>query len=100
MFEIQSDNLKEVSLNKAMQEFKIIKKPSVVDDSGFFIEILNGFPGVYTKYALESIEINGIMDIMKDKNNRKCAFKSVVPFVDTNGKAITFNGDLELGIIA
>lgn len=34
-FEIQSDDLEEVSMNKAMQAFEILKKPLVVDDSVF-----------------------------------------------------------------
>ena len=100
LFEIQSDDLEEVSMNKAMQAFEILKKPLVVDDSGFFIKNLNGFPGVYTKYILSSIGIDGIMDIMKNKNNRECAFKSVVTFVDANGKSTIFKGDLEEGVIA
>lgn len=100
LYEIQSDDLEEVSMNKAMQAFEILKKPLVVDDSGFFIKGLNGFPGVYTKYILSSIGINGIMDIMKDKENRECAFKSVVTFVDVNGKSTIFKGDLEEGILA
>lgn len=100
LFEIQSDDLKEVSVNKAKQAFEILKKPLVVDDSGFFIKELNGFPGVYTKYVLGSIGVDGIMDIMKNKNNRECIFKSVVTFVDTYGKTKVFEGDLEEGVIA
>lgn len=100
LFEIQSDDLEEVSVNKAKQAFEILKKPLVVDDSGFFIKNLNGFPGVYTKYVLGSIGVDGIMDIMKDKDNRECTFKSVVTFVDANGKTTVFKGDLEEGIIA
>lgn len=100
LVEIQSDDLEEVSVNKAKQAFKILKKPLVVDDSGFFIKKLNGFPGVYIKYVLGVIGVDGIMDIMKDKDNRECTFKSVVTFVDANGKTKVFEGDLEEGIIA
>lgn len=60
----------------------------------------NGFPGVYTKYVLGSIGVDGIMDIMKDKDNRECTFKSVVTFIDANGNPTVFKGDLEEGVIA
>lgn len=100
LFEIQANTLEEVSIDKAKQAFKILNKPLVVDDSGFFINDLNGFPGVYTKYILESIGVNGIMDIMSNKENRKCFFESVVTFIDINGKVTVFKGDIEEGFIS
>ena len=100
LLEIQSDSLEEVSVNKALQAFKKLQKPLVVDDSGFFIKELNGFPGVFIKYALTSIGVEGIMDIMKNKTNRECAFQSVVTFVDKNGNPKVFKGYLEKGVIA
>lgn len=100
LFEIQANTLEEVSIDKAKQAFNILKKPLVVDDSGFFINALKGFPGVYTKYALESIGVDGIMDIMKNKENRKCSFNSVVTFINKEGKITVFKGDIEEGIIS
>lgn len=100
LFEIQANTLEEVSIDKAKQAFNILKKPLVVDDSGFFIDALNGFPGVYTKYALESIGLDGIMEIMKNKENRNCSFNSVVTFVNKEGKVTVFKGDIERGIIS
>ena len=100
LFEIQADEIEEVSINKAKQAYEILKEPLIVDDSGLFIEELNGFPGVYTKYVLSSIGVNGIMDMMKGKKNRKCGFESVATFVDSNGRVRVFKGDFEEGQIA
>ena len=35
-------------------------------DSGLFIKSLKGFPGVYTKYALDTIGIENIVKLLKD----------------------------------
>jgi len=98
--EIQADDLESVSVYKAKQAFDILKKPVIVDDSGFFIECLNGFPGVYTKYILDTIGINGLMAIMKNKENRNCGFKSVATFINSQGDIRVFNGPYEEGTLA
>lgn len=36
----------------------------MVMDSGLFIDELNGFPGVYTKYALDTIGIDMIIQLL------------------------------------
>ena len=100
LYEVQADDVESVSINKAKQAFDKLKKPVVVDDSGFFIDCLNGFPGVYTKYALGTLGVDGIMDIMKDKENRNCCFQSVATFIDSNGNPHVFKGVLEKGRIS
>ena len=59
--EIQSDDQEAVSVDKALKYYKLLKSPLVVMDSGLFIDELNGFPGVYTKYALDTIGIDRIV---------------------------------------
>ncbi|HAN09074.1 MAG TPA: tRNA preQ1(34) S-adenosylmethionine ribosyltransferase-isomerase QueA [Clostridiales bacterium] len=100
MEEIQSDNVEDISVHKAQQAFNILKKPVIVEDSGFFIECFNGFPGVYIKYILNTIGINGILDMMKEKENRRCTFKSVLTFIDDQGVPRTFKDDGDGGTIA
>ena len=43
--EPQLNNIADVSKYKAMEAFKILKKPILVEDGGLVIEALNGFPG-------------------------------------------------------
>ena len=59
--EIQSDDQTAVSVDKALKYYDLLKRPLVVMDSGLFIDELNGFPGVYTKYALDTIGIDRII---------------------------------------
>ena len=62
--EIQSDNQQAVSIDKALKYYDLLKCPLVVMDSGLFIDELNGFPGVYTKYALDTIGIDRIIHLL------------------------------------
>ena len=62
--EIQSDDQTAVSVDKALKYYDLLKRPLVVMDSGLFIDELNGFPGVYTKYALDTIGINRIVQLL------------------------------------
>ena len=62
--EIQSDDQAAVSVDKALKYYELLKHPLVVMDSGLFIDELNGFPGVYTKYALVTIGIDRIVQLL------------------------------------
>ena len=61
--EIQSDDQEAVSVDKALKYYDLLKHPLVVD-SGLFIDELNGFPGVYTKYALDTVGIDRIIQLL------------------------------------
>ena len=62
--EIQSDDQEAVSVDKALKYHDLLKCPLVVMDSGLFIDELNGFPGVYTKYALDTIGIDRVIQLL------------------------------------
>lgn len=84
------NNIADVSKYKAMEAFKILKKPILVEDGGLVIEALNGFPGPYTKYVLSTIGINGILKLMNGENNRAAKFVSFATFVGNDGTVCQF----------
>ena len=88
--EPQLNNIADVSKYKAMEAFKILKKPILVEDGGLVIEALNGFPGPYTKYVLSTIGINGILKLMNGENNRAAKFVSFATFVGNDGTVCQF----------
>ena len=56
--EIQADSLEEVAeygVNHIQQRFN---KPFIVEDAGIFIDDLDGFPGVYSKYVYYTIGLD------------------------------------------
>ena len=53
--EIQSDTLEEIARFSSLEAVRICKKPVLVEDSGLFINVLNGFPGPYSSYIQNKI---------------------------------------------
>jgi inosine/xanthosine triphosphate pyrophosphatase family protein len=44
--EIQSNSVMTVALHKAQQAFRVLRRPLIIEDSGFYIDQLNGFPAL------------------------------------------------------
>jgi len=79
--EIQSDSIKEISSNKALQAYEKFQKPVVVEDDGLFIDSLNGFPGPYSSYVFKTIGNDGVLKLLN--KNRKAKFVSVISYCDS-----------------
>nr|QIM10426.1 hypothetical protein PlAlph_3180 [uncultured Alphaproteobacteria bacterium] len=99
IMEPQFDSVQEVSKFKAETAFKIIKAPVLVEDGGFSVFSLNGFPGVYTKYVLKTLGADGILRLMQGNNDRRAKFISVATYVNEEGKVFQFEregGEFEI----
>lgn len=82
LIEPRSDSIEEIAKVKVMQAYKIVGKPCIAMDAGFFIEELNGFPGAYVNHTLETIGIEGILKLMEGKENRASKFKECLVYYD------------------
>ena len=80
--EIQRDTCEEVVLHTVKEAYKEIKHPVLKNDSGLFIESLNGFPGVYTHYVEDTIGEDGILKLMDGIENRKAKFIEVYAYME------------------
>jgi XTP/dITP diphosphohydrolase len=96
--EFRSDNVGEIAREKARFAYRQLKKPLIVDDTGFFIDALNGFPGPYASYVQNTIGNRGILTLMKEQSNRTARFTTAISFVDHSGIYL-FTGTLE-GMLA
>ena len=97
--EYRSDDVSVISREKARYAYKQLQTPLIVDDTGFFIEALKGFPGPYAAYVLQSIGNAGILKLMEGKNDRRAHFITAIAFAD--GQEInvflgTVNGSITL----
>ncbi len=79
--EIQSSDLIEIARYAVLENYKLFKKPVLVEDAGLFIEALNGFPGPYSSYVYKTIGVNGILKLMEGVDNRRAYFMSVAAIV-------------------
>ena len=82
--EPRSDDIKYISKYKVEQAYKIVNKPCISLDCGFWIDKLNGFPRAFVNFALETIGIQGILKLMEGKDNRKCRFTECLSYYDGN----------------
>jgi XTP/dITP diphosphohydrolase len=91
--ELQSMDPVEIAEDSARDAFEKIQKPLIVEDSGMFIDALDGFPGPFSAYVYKTIGLEGLLKVMEDKKNRKASMKSVVAYADGN-KTKSFVGEV------
>lgn len=80
--EPRSDDIKYISEYKVKEAYKIVNKPCVSLDCGFWIDELNGFPRAFVNYALDTLGIEGILKLMENKDNRNCKFTECFSYYD------------------
>ena len=80
--EPRSDDIKYISKYKVIEAYKLVKKPCISQDSGFWIDELNGFPKAFVNFCLETIGIKGILKLMEGKKNRNCRFIECLSYYD------------------
>jgi XTP/dITP diphosphohydrolase len=68
------------------------RKPILVEDSGLFIESLDGFPGPYSSFVYDTIGLEGILAVMRRDATRKAYFQSTVAFGSPSLKPRLFTG--------
>jgi XTP/dITP diphosphohydrolase len=96
--EVRSNEATLVASEASKHAYAILQKPVVVDDTGFYVKALAGFPGTYAAYVLSTIGKEGILKLMRGIENRDAKFVTAVSFADeTHTK--TFVGEMD-GIIA
>ncbi len=95
--EEQLENLEDVARRSVCYLTGIIKEKFFIDDSGIFIDALNGFPGVYSSYVQATLGNKGILKLMDGIENRRAVFRTSIAFYD--GEIHFFNGEVE-GIIS
>lgn len=94
------------ALKKAGEICKVTNKICIADDSGLCIDILNGFPGVYTarflgEDATQDERNSYLLEKLKDKSReeRKAKVITCIALVKPNGEKKTYIGELN-GYIA
>ncbi|AWR94550.1 XTP/dITP diphosphatase [Acidianus brierleyi] len=97
--EIQADSLEEIVRYSASIFYSIFKSPILVDDSGLFIEELNGFPGPYTNFVKRTLDNKGILKLLSGIKNRKAYFETALCYIDDKITKI-FSGKVNGTIIS
>jgi XTP/dITP diphosphohydrolase len=96
--EIQANELEEIAAYGAKWTAQHLNQPVIVDDSGIFIEALNGFPGPYSAYVQHTLGNQRILKLMEGEVNRQAIVKSVIGYCKPNEEPKTFTGIIK-GVI-
>ncbi|MDW5562997.1 MAG: RdgB/HAM1 family non-canonical purine NTP pyrophosphatase [Methanomassiliicoccus sp.] len=89
--EIQADSLNEVVLSCLDQLKSRGMRDIVIDDSGLFIHALNGFPGVYSSYALRTLGMEGVLRLLEGIQDRSAHFECCIG-ASVGGEEFTVTG--------
>ncbi len=91
--EIQVETLEEVAEYGIKHIQKHLNEPFILEDAGLFIDDLDGFPGVYSKYVFYTIGLKGILKLMENMTKRSAVFRSVYAYAEPNSKPTLFVGE-------
>lgn len=81
--EPRSSDVQEIAQAKVAYAFNMLRNPVVVLDAGFYINELNGFPRAFVNFALETIQLEGILKLVEGKK-RDCEFREGIAYLDKN----------------
>lgn len=98
LIEPRTDDIQEIAKQKVLQAYDVVKQPCIAMDSGFYIDALNGFPRAFVNFALDTIGTQGILDMMRGKENRNCSFRECLAYYD--GEKIEYFFYEHKGILA
>ena len=88
--EIQADDVEDVAKYSATWACQKLNCPVLKNDSGLFVEALNGFPGVYTHYVDDTLGEDGILKLLEGVENRKAYFKEVLAYCEPGKEPVTY----------
>jgi XTP/dITP diphosphohydrolase len=80
--EIQSESVYSIAKQKSKYAFERLVKPVIIEDDGFYIRSLKGFPGQYSSFVFRTLGNRGILRLMEERINRRARFLSVIGYYD------------------
>jgi XTP/dITP diphosphohydrolase len=88
--EIQTNSIEEIAAFSAKEASDKLKCTVLKNDTGFFVEALNGFPGPYTHQFMEKVGTNGMLKLMKGIKNRKAFYKEAFAYCEYGKEPVVF----------
>ncbi|MGK0289036.1 MAG: inosine triphosphate pyrophosphatase [bacterium] len=99
LHEIQSIDLLEVGRIKTEMAIKLCPDKEkydavLTDDTGLSCNALNGLPGPFIKFFLDSVKVQGILEMLKGKDNTTTAQCVLSLGLVKTGEVIQFEGNV------
>jgi non-canonical purine NTP pyrophosphatase (RdgB/HAM1 family) len=93
LIEPQSDRVAAVAQSKAAQAYAQLGRACIVEDTGFAIDALDGFPGPYVRYVIATIGAVGLLRLASTLTERTCRFITVLVYVSASGEQEMFTSN-------
>ena len=99
--EIQSLDFKEVIAAKLQEASKHITTGAImVEDSGYYFKELGRLPGVFSKFFLEELGLDGVYNLVKNFSSTKATFNTHIGYMDEKGVVTYFVASLDGEIVS
>jgi XTP/dITP diphosphohydrolase len=98
--EIQADTTSEVAAFSSREAARRAGRAVLVEDAGFFVDSLNGFPGVYSAYVWKTLGVRGVLALLGgsprggERARRRARFISSVAYCEPGGEPSVFDGSV------
>lgn len=97
--EIQSNDMKEIAVDKVLKAFMDIGRPIFVEQTGLLLKDLGGLPGGLTQIFWDSLQADNFSKYFSTTETAQVTAKTVIAYCD--GKQIqTFEGEITGSIIS
>ena len=93
--EIQAYDVTEVAKYSAKWAANELNRPVIKNDTGFFINNYNGFPGAYMKYMDDTLKEEGLLKLMENVENRSAYLKEAIAYCEPGKEPVVFEGITE-----
>lgn len=99
--EVQSDDLASIATRGAREAFDALEgeEPVIVDDTGFFVHGLDGFPGPYAAYVDDTLGIDRVWDLASGLDDRSASFRCAIASADAD-RVEVFEGRVDGRLVA
>ncbi len=94
--EVQAEDVADIATRGAREAFEALdgSDPVIVDDTGFYIHELDGFPGPYAAFVDDTLGIERVWSLAADLPDKTASFRCAVAYAD--GETVeTFEGRVE-----
>jgi XTP/dITP diphosphohydrolase len=95
-----TNNPRLIAKAKIMEASKRYSKALMCEDGGFFVDALDGEPGVKVKGYLEKHGLAGLLKRLKGETNRKAYFWSALAYIEPGWKEPVYFDGKTHGVLA
>lgn len=80
--EVQAEELGAIAAHGAREAYREAGEPVIVDDSGLFVDVFDGFPGPYSSYVESHVGIERVWRLTEPEDDHGARFKTVIAYCD------------------